>query len=187
MHAKQELELCLMLPGKLHVCGMFSEGNSFATPKMLNGVIFISCEQILGERIRVTWKISYASLCFMEYKHMEWQCDRNSRKSGLKSASQEWSCVWSRGWKRKSGRRKVICIITSNEIKLSLQEKKKKSCKWKNTETTWGDKNLVECNVNVKYWGACFDFPVVLAGFQVQHCKHIWSLGKQKLKSNTAQ
>lgn len=93
MHAKQELELCLMLPGKLHVCGMFSEGNSFATPKMLNGVIFISCEQILGEKITESHGRYPMLLCFMEYKHMEWQCDRNSRKFGLKSASQEWSCV----------------------------------------------------------------------------------------------
>lgn len=56
MHAKQELELSLMLPGKLHVCREFSKGNSFVTPKMLNGVIFISREQILGEKIMGSYR-----------------------------------------------------------------------------------------------------------------------------------
>lgn len=164
-----------MLPGKLHVCGMFSEGNSFATPKMLNGVIFISCEQILGEKITEShgrypmllfalWNISiWSGSVTGTPESLGWnQLHRNGR---VYDHEDENGRVGGGRWSASLLVMKLSCLF---------RKRKKKSCKWKNTETTWGDKNLVECNVNVKYWGACFDFPVVLAGFQVQHCKHIY-------------
>lgn len=182
-----------MLPGKLHVCRMFSEGNSFATPKMLNGVIFISCEQILGKKITGSHG-SYPVLLFALWSisYMEWQCDWNSESLGWNQLHSNSRVYGQKNENRRvgGGRGSASLLVMKLSCLFRKEKKEKKSCKWKNernTETTWRDKNLVECDVNLKYWGACFDFPVVLAGFQVQHCKHIWSLWKQKLKSIAAQ